>query len=243
MIQEKLQLVHFGNDCASGILINDILNIKKKQLFQLGFYNFNNILEYLKENKYEEIYDKKYLFFNNIKIKKFSNSLKKYKNLSVNESIIHKKYNFEFNHDYEIKNNEIINYDFIVNVFDEKIKNFKNCLESKNKILFITFTNHDLKILKMINLLKKKTNNWFKLVIFTGNKNLNYSTDQIELIHLNNEYHRSWFLKPMKDRFILYEEIYNKFYNALINYIDLPVFEKTNYYINYKNDISSKNFY
>ena len=43
MIDEKIKLIHFGNDCASGIVINDILKIGEKQLFQLGLYDFDDI--------------------------------------------------------------------------------------------------------------------------------------------------------------------------------------------------------
>ena len=226
MEDEKIKLVHFGNDCAPGIIINDILNIKGKQLFQLGFYNFNDILEYLKESKYEEIYDKPQLFFNNIKITEFYSNLNEYK---TGPSILNKKYNFNFNHDYFMQDYKIMNYEFIVNSFNTKIKNFKECLELEKKIIFITFTNVDIKALEMIDLLKEKTNNWFKLMIFTSNKNLNYFIDKVELIYLNNEYD-NWFLKSPKDRFILYMEIYNKFYKKASEYINLPVFEDTFYY-------------
>lgn len=226
MIDEKIKLVHFGNDCAPGIIINDILNIKEKQLFQLGFYNFNDILEYLKESKYEEIYDKSHLFFNDIKIIEFYSHLNEYKTGSI---ILNKKYNFKFNHDYAVQEYKIINYEFIVDSFNTKIKNFKECLELENKIIFIVFTNVDIKILEMIKLLKEKTNNWFKLIIFTSNKNLNYHIDEVKLIYLNNEYNE-WYLKSLKDRLIIYTEIYNKFYKTAKEYINLPVFENTFYY-------------
>ena len=162
MIDEKIKLVHFGNDCAPGIIINDILNIKEKQLFQLGFYNFNDILEYLKESKCEEIYDKSHLFFNNIKIIEFYSYLKEYSYLPDEDTLVNKKYNFKFNHDYAVQDYKIINYEFIVDSF-------------------------------------------------------------------NNKYNE-WYLKPLKDRFILYMEIYNKFYKAAKEYINLPVFENTFYY-------------
>jgi len=229
MIDKKTRLVHFGNDCASGIIINDILNIKDKQLFQLGVFNFNDILEYLKESNYEEIYSKSNLFFNGIKIIEFHSYLKEYNYLPDEENLVNKKYNFKFNHDYALQDYKIINYEFIVDSFNTKIKNFKECLELKNKIIFITFTNVDIKVLEMINLIKEKTNNWFKLIILTNNKNLNYCLDQVELIYLNNEYYK-WHLKSLKDRFILYMEIYNKFYKTAIEYINLPVFEDTFYY-------------
>ena len=226
MIDEKIKLVHFGNDCAPGIIINDILNIKEKQLFQLGFYNFNDILEYLKESKYEEIYNKSHLFFNDIKIIEFYSHLNEYKTGSI---ILNKKYNFKFNHDYAVQEYKIINYEFIVDSFNTKIKNFKECLELESKIIFIVFTNVDIKLLEMIKLLKEKTNNWFKLLVFTNNKNLNYCFEQAELIHLNNEYD-IWYLRNLKDRLVLYEEMYSKFYKTANEYIKLPCFEDTFYY-------------
>ena len=226
MIDKKTTLVHFGNCCAPGIIINDILNIKGKQLFQLGVYNFNDILEYLKESKYEEIYDKSHLFFDNVKITEFYSHLNEYK---TGPSILNKKYNFKFNHDYVMQDYKIMNYKFIVDSFNTKIKNFKECLEIESKIIFIVFTNIDIKVFEMIKLLKEKTNNWFKLVVFTNNKSLNCYFEKAKLIYLNNEYD-NWFLKSPKDRLILYAEIYNKFYKTVNEYIKLPFFEDTFYY-------------
>jgi hypothetical protein len=117
----KIDLCHLGNACAPGILINEILKIKKKTLFMLAIYHFNDIITYLNDNNYENIYDKNLL------------NISKY-------PVINIKYNFKFLHDYVFKNNKIINYDFIIDRFNTKITNFKEMLIDKNLTIFINFT-------------------------------------------------------------------------------------------------------
>ena len=116
-----IELCHLGDDCASGIIIDDIIYQKKKLLFMLGEYNFNDIFNYLNDNKFEEIYNKDKLII-------------------VKNGVKHKDYNFLFNHDYVINNYTLTNYDFIKLRFDEKIKNFRGILASGNTCIFITFT-------------------------------------------------------------------------------------------------------
>ena len=53
----KIDLCHLGDACAPGIIINHILNIKKKTLFMLAVYHFNDIITYLNDNNYENIYN------------------------------------------------------------------------------------------------------------------------------------------------------------------------------------------
>lgn len=59
-----LELLHFGDHCMPGIIINDTLKIQKKGLFQLGHYFFNDIINFLYDNKYHDIYDEQYLVIN-----------------------------------------------------------------------------------------------------------------------------------------------------------------------------------
>ena len=59
-----IDLYHFGDQCAPGIIINDILKQKNKKMFMLAVYIFNDILNYLTEFDLNSIYDKKYLVIN-----------------------------------------------------------------------------------------------------------------------------------------------------------------------------------
>src|SRR3989339_814590 len=61
---KEIELYHLGDFCEPGIIINDILNDKKKLLFMLGNYNFNDIVSYLKDNDFEKIYDRNFFQIN-----------------------------------------------------------------------------------------------------------------------------------------------------------------------------------
>lgn len=54
----NIELCHLGDDCALGIIIDDILQRHKKMLFMLGVFKFNDILFYLNNNNFENIYNK-----------------------------------------------------------------------------------------------------------------------------------------------------------------------------------------
>ena len=147
----EINLIHFGDQCASGIIINDILKIKKKQLFMLGIYNFNDIIKYLQDDTLDKIYDKKYL--------------KKH-----NDYTKHLLYNFKFNHDYKYDEySNIINYDFIKSRFIEKIKNYNQIFNLNMFNIFINFTNNvnNFNINDFLQLYKNKIN--YHLIIFTNN--------------------------------------------------------------------------
>ena len=86
-------LIDFGDNCLPHILVRDILFLKQKTLFTLGVYQFNNILKYLNEGNYEDIYKKEYLTYNDIPIENFYD---KYKFYTQSPKIINTKYNFGF---------------------------------------------------------------------------------------------------------------------------------------------------
>jgi len=234
---KKVNLVHFGEDCSPGILINDILNNKDKTLFSLGLFKFNSILEYIKNNKYEEIYLKDYLSYNNNNIKSFTNN-KNY--FSQNDIYVnHTKYKFSFLHDFNLIPDklEINNYNFIVKSYKKKIKYFKKVLNDNNFTYFITFSNDkNIKIKEMENILKEKKRNLFKLLIFTNNKLIKYKKNIfVKIIYLKNNY-ENWYINKLEDRFNLYKEIYNKFYDCLVIKNIFPLFKNTFY----KNVINNK---
>jgi hypothetical protein len=196
----SLNLYHLGDNCEPGIIINDILNIKTKTLFMLGVYRFNDIICYLNDNHFEKIYDKNYLEISD-----------------TNNVVFHKLYNFQFNHDYKIKDSKIDNYDFIKERFDIKIKNFRDMLVDENNTIFITFSGNvnNLKILDMLEWFDTNKKS-FHLIIFTNNS---YTLDssfskKITIIKLDNSYH-NWYKMEKLPKNVLYKEIYDKFINCL----------------------------
>ncbi len=193
-----MELCHFGENCAPGIIINDILKINTKQLFMLGTYPLNNILSYLKDGNYEKIYDTDNLI------------------IMPDNTIRHSKYDFIFNHDYTVLNSKISNYDFIVSRFNTKIKNFREMLLSENMCIFIVFTNNidDLKINEVLDWLTLNKKN-FHLMIFTSNKhNTVIDSKLCSIINLKNNYY-NWWAMEQTPKMILYTEIYDEFINCL----------------------------
>ena len=165
----------------------------------LAMYGFNNILCYLNDNNYEKIYDKESLV------------------VLPNNYVYHKIYKFIFNHDYDVKDSIITNYDFIKYRFDLKIKNFKEMLANDTKTIFINFS-HDvnsLNIDEMLCWLKKNKKNFY-LIIFTYEFYfINYNSEHLSIIKLENTFYKWWQMEKSVMT-ILYKEIYNKFINCLL---------------------------
>lgn len=222
----NISLCHFGDNCAPGILIDDILKQNKKLLFMLGGYDFNNILNFLIDNNYEKIYSREYLI------------------IQPGNIVHHTFYKFSFNHEYEVKFNRFTNYDFIKQRFDLKIHNFRQILKSNEVCVFITFTENldSLKINEMINWLKVNKPQ-FHLLIYTNNS---YTKTQqfnnLTIIKLKNSY-KDWWQLPKPQQIILYKEIYDEFMNCLnVHNItnNLPkVFEHTYYFMNLVSQINA----
>ena len=217
------ELIDFGNQCLPSILIRNILNKKKKYLFMLGNYSFNNICNFLENGILEDIYNKEYLFYGDKKVENFTDENKKYCHNIVIKNI---KYNFAFNHDfaYDISNNTITNYDFIVNEFNEKIINFKELMINEKTPVFINFSENNkyfFNFEKMNNMLKKWCNKKFYIFVFlfstknTVNKIVNdYDNDNIILIHLENDL-SNWHIQPKDIKKILFKEIYEKYCDTM----------------------------
>jgi len=203
----NIEFCHLGDNCAPGIIIDDILNQKIPNLFMLGFYDFNDIISYLATNKsYESIYEPEHLIIND----KCSNH------------ISHKTYNFTFNHDYKVIDDKIQNYKIIKERFDVKIKNFKSLLSSDKKTIFVNFTHNidKLNITGMISWLSaNKLSENYHILLFTDEtyhdtKNDNY--EKFTIIHLENKYYK-WWKMDKKPKLILYNEIYTKFIKSIEN--------------------------
>jgi hypothetical protein len=215
----NISLCHFGDNCAPGILIDDILKQNKKFPFMLGGYDFNNILNFLNDNKYEKIYSKEYLI------------------IQKDNIVHHTLYKFSFNHEYEVKFNRLTNYEFIKQRFDLKIQNFREILHSNDVCVFITFTENidNLKINEMLGWLSDNKPQ-FHLIIYTNNSyTTNINCNNLTIVTLKNSY-KDWWSLPKPHQIILYKEIYDELINCLnIQNIsnNLPkVFEQTYYFIN-----------
>jgi hypothetical protein len=192
-----LELCHLGDDCAPGIIINDILKQKEKHLFMLGVYRFNDILLYLENCNYEKIYDNDDLI------------------ILPNNHVKHIKYNFVFNHDYKITNSQINNYDNIRDRFNKKINTFRQIITSENMCVFIVFTK-EIENLKISNMLNFLSNNkkFFHIMIFTSKKNNISNSHCCSIINLKNNYEH-WYKMDETCKKTLYEEIYEKFIDCL----------------------------
>jgi hypothetical protein len=212
----SVDLYHLGDQCAPGIIIDDILHQKKKTLFMLAIYEFNDILHYLLDNQYEKIYSKPHL------------------KLLPNNTIQHTLYKFIFKHDYVVKNSKVVNYDMVKSRFDTKIKNFREMLASDTFSVFITFTQNvdNLKIHEMLSWLRTNKPK-FHLMIFTNT--VHAIVDPIEnlsIVVLDNVYD-GWWLMEKTIKCSLYKEIYEKFIACLqdngIAHSFPKTFEETNY--------------
>ena len=193
----NLDLCHLGNQCAPGIIIDDILNIRKKTLFMLGIYHFNDILNFLKDGYYEKIYDRNYLE-------------------NQGNDVKHTLYKFIFNHEFTIENWQITNYDAVKNRFDEKIRNFREMLQSNHKTIFINVAEDvdNLNIDGMLKWLKENKRNFHLIIITDRHYNTGYQSENLSIIKLGNSF-RSWWSMSDKTKANLYEEMYSKFIKCL----------------------------
>lgn len=212
----NIELLHLGDQCAPGILIQDILGEKTKKLFMLAFFPFNNIIKYIKSDNYKTIYDNQYLSINK------------------DNHVEHTLYKFRFNHDYKINNNKIINYNHISARFNEKIQNFKSMMSSDSIIIGITFTDspNSLHISEMMNeLLKRKPNRKVYCIIYSYAKYTLEQYPNVYHVKLLQSYDKWWEI-PLGKRYKLYKEIYEQFLHVLSKWTlqhNYPDFNSTEY--------------
>jgi hypothetical protein len=213
---DKIELCYFGDECAPGMLIQFILNIKKKDLFMLGGFYFNKILNYLIDDNLENIYNREFFTKNN-------------------NICHHLKYKFYFNHDYKYdETGEIYNYEIVKDRFDLKIKNFRDMLSNDNIMpIFINFNKNvnAMEIAKMMLYLRQhKQKLW--VIIFTYNNFNPIQHDNVSIIKLENVYDCWWAMKK-EEQIKVYREIYSKFINTLEKeniHHDYPNLFKDTYY-------------
>lgn len=197
-------LQHLGDKCEPYIIINDILQINKtKTLFMLAKYEFNTILQYLKDGDYESIYTMEKL------------------EMIQTQKIRHKKYGFIFIHDFVCDvSGKLLNYDTIVRRFDEKIANFKGMFIAEKPTIFINFTRNASKfrVRKMLEWFRQNatTNKKIAFIIFTeeGAPDLPETLENVFLVKLIQPLDQWWEIPPYKafdEKIALYKEIYGKF--------------------------------
>jgi hypothetical protein len=204
-------LYFLGDQCAPGILINDILHDKMKKLFMLGIFPFNSIVDYISDRVWSSIYDIQYLTSSdNVPLSVLENSEKKY---SHTDSVKHTKYGFVFNHDFLIRDNAITNYAFIVDSYTSKIATFTKALESEDPMCFITFTDNvdALRIEDMITALNKES---AYFIIFTNSPFTVKEISNVFVIQLKTKYWNWWGLSDTCKN-LLESEIYTSFLSVL----------------------------
>jgi hypothetical protein len=212
------ELIDFGNQCLPSALIREILHNTTKHLFMLGVYSINNICNYLKDGIFEDIYNKDLLTYENKPILNFTDEIQSYSHKSI---IKNKKLNFTHNHDFEfdISTNTIRNYDFIVNQFNIKIKNFKEICNNEKLPIFIHFTNtiNNYKLKDILDILQKYIHKKFYIFIFIyGIQKREISEyDNIKYIYLENVLD-CWWKQPDELKEIMYKEIYDKYVDIMI---------------------------
>lgn len=226
---KNVKFLHFGERCHPILIINMMLNINIKTLFQLGIYPFNTIVKILEDEKFDDIMNPKYLM--TVNSHPDGTYTLKEKNLNVLEVdtvnrychidtiIKHEIYDkLILVHDYGVEENTIVNYNFIQKSHKLKQQNFYEYIKSGDVLCFITFlfdsnTVSELEYQKMNTILSEKYNiKDFIIVVFTSEKPSDVSglPKSFEVIFLDNEY-RDDVHRTMEYRVNLYKEMWEKF--------------------------------
>ena len=224
----SIRYLHFGERCHPLLIINMMLNINIKTLFQLGVYPFNTIVKILEDETFDDIINPQYLRLMNMlpdgsfEIK--YNQVKFLENDKINNychnntNISNIKYDkLMLVHDYGCEEDTIINYNFIQKSHKLKQANFYEYIHSGDFLCFITIlfdsTLADLEYEKMSNLLSQKyAVKDFVIVIFTNDKNPipENLPKCFEIIVLDDEY-RDDIWRSTEYRVALYKDMWEKF--------------------------------
>ena len=131
-MSKNIRYIHFGERCHPLIIINMMLKINIKTLFQLGIFPFNTIVNILEDGIFDDIMNPQYLRlmhdehgnikYNNLKV----HQVDKLNNYCHSNTIIsNSKYDkLLLVHDYGCEEDTIINYNFIQNSHKLKQQNF-----------------------------------------------------------------------------------------------------------------------
>ena len=232
-MSKNIRYLHFGERCHPLIIINMMLNINTKTLFQLGIYPFNTIVQILEDQTFDDIMDVQYLqamysdSSNDVKHSKLNyleiDKLNNY--CHVNTVISNTKYDkMKLVHDYGLEEDTIVNYNFIQESHKLKQKNFYEYIHSGDFLCFITvlfdsnLTNIEYE--RMSNVLSNKYGiKDFVIVIFTNDQtpipcNL---PKCFEIIVLQDEY-RDDIWRDAGYRIKLYKDMWEKFKTVMKKY-------------------------
>ena len=222
-MKKEIEFIHFGETCNPIIIINFILKLNKKTLFQLGVYPFNTIVKILEDSTFENITDIDYIRYNNNKLNYLEDD--KIDNYMHNSHITNIKYDgLTLVHDFGVEENTIINYNFIKKMHNIKIQNFYNSINSKKVICFICFISMsnflDLEYEKLIIILKQQYYiEDFIIIIFTNDKlpsSLNLPKEY-EFVTIDCDY-RGDVHMSYENRCNAYKEIWEKFRIVMTKY-------------------------
>jgi hypothetical protein len=225
---KNIRYLHFGERCHPIVIINMLLNINIKTLFQLGVYPFNTIVRILEDETFDDIMKPKYLRIM-LTLPDGSNIVK-YDELKVlkedkinnychaNTLLSNIKYDkMLLVHDYGCEEDTIVNYNFIQKSHKLKQKNFYEYIHSGDFLCFITIlfdsTLANLEYERMSNVLSQKYGlKDFVIVIFTNEKNTipNNLPKCFEIIFLKDEY-RDDIWRSEEYRVALYKDMWEKF--------------------------------
>jgi hypothetical protein len=225
---QNIKYIHFGERCHPIVIINMLLNINIKTLFQLGVYPFNAIVKILEDETFDDIMKPQHLSL--MTSLPDGSNIVKYNELKVlevdkinnychgNTIISNSKYDkILLVHDYGCEEDTIVNYNFIQKSHKLKQKNFYEYIHSGDFLCFITilFDSNlaDLEYEKMSNILTEKYGlKDFVIVIFTNDKNPipNNLPKCFEIIILEDEY-RDDVWRSDEYRVALYKSMWEKF--------------------------------
>ena len=250
-----------GNQCIFPSFARDLLaKTKVKTIFFIGYHQIRDIVRFLQDDRWEDIYDKQYLTYKGNPITAFKSVTNSFCHNTYKQSVSHSLYNFVFNHDYEFDEKEqaILNYDFVVEQHNKKIKASKEMFVSDRPLIFIHFVRNsydpnmpdktsaiDTESLKTFIQWFSTTypNKRFYVYIFTDlpqyrEFDVRQSTqDSIDnkhafILDLNEWSLDNFASRKIQDRYQFYKEMYTKFYDA-VKLCSLeehfPTFEETVY--------------
>ena len=221
---KNIKYLHFGERCHTLVIINMLLNINIKTLFQLGIFPFNAIVNILEDEKFNDIINVDYLLYDGNKVDYLKeDKLKNY--CHGNNLLVHTKYHgLRLLHDYGVENNVIINHNFIQEQHLVKRNNFYEYINSGDFLCFITILYESnlscLEYEKMYNVLTTKYGlKDFVIVIFTNDSEgiPNNIPKCFEIIILDDEY-RDDIICSDEYRIKLYKTMWEKFVNVMNKY-------------------------
>lgn len=238
-------LIHFGDHCGSGILIDDIVGRSTPGLFKLLAFVFNGIYQYLKDGDLHAIYRKEFILTEQRQaITNFQSIVNGYNH---NTTAYHSKYPIGFVHDFLIDGTIIRNYDFVCRSYQAKIAQFEADLQASSLKVFVVVsaTPADLKLAEMIALLEERVMDGnFLILLYTNSdyqseprsklsqpaERASELSSKLRIVRLQRSYDKWWEMTPAT-KTELYREFYDRFREIMAEFgQSYPPFEATRYF-------------